>query len=369
MNLPDFESIDHEEFTRFVTQSTPDEIEFSISKMNLEQIKSVIQILDKGKNSNCKQKIRAAILGLNKRPQLEVASSQLSLDQVLELIDKTLQIEDKHHWKLSPIIVGLPFEVFSQLLNSASEKQLQLLQHEGVTEPVQHQITTLSHEFSNQIEQIENEIDRFCDEINNLNLEEIDREYVFEIHHRIGLFSEFFELCFQKANKALAIAWNTNRLDLIEILNKVKDSCQKYNIYGIGMPRGEKNLPSGLYSIIEDKLFSVYGNPNDTFDPEALRDDEPAIEGLAKFSVWYLKDYWEMGLLPSVKDPDDLDLDLSKHSEIKRARFREELFAQAKKNLEKIGLSTVSDLKKAYIFNKRTLREYIQEQSVTHVND
>ena len=362
MDLPNFASIDLAELNNFVQKATPDEIESAISKMNTDQIKETVLQLDKGSDPKWKERTRAAILGLNTRPQLEAAANKLSVDQVIELLNKTLQVEDKHHWKLSPLLVGISFDVFAKLLSTASEEELLLIQHEGVTEPVQHQLTKMSHELNIQFEEIEKEIDTFYEEIERIDMEQINREDVLEMFHKIGLYSEFFERQFQKANKALAIAWNTNRPDLIEAFNKIKDSCHKYNVYGIGLPGKEETPSSGLYSRLEDKLFSVFGDPEDTADRDSLRDDEPAIEGLVKFSVWYLRDYWEMGLLPSIKSQKDLDLDLSKHSESERTRFREDLFAQAQENLEKIGLSTVSDLKKVFIFSKKTLQEYIQEQ-------
>jgi hypothetical protein len=362
VNLPELGSKSLEELSRYVEKASPNELEVAVSQMNIEQLQQTILQIDKDKDAKWKQKIRAVILGLNNRSQLEIAAAKLTVDQVIELIDKTLQLEDKHHWKLSPLLVGMQFEIFAQILSQASPSQLQVLQHEGVTEPVQHQLTALSHELSNQILEIETEIDRIDEELENLKLNEMDREDVLELQHQIGVYSEFFERCFQQANKALAIAWNTNRLDLIESLNKIKDSCQKYNIYGVGLPRNAESPATGLYNKIELKLFSIYGDPEDPSNREALRDNEPALEALVKFSIWYLRDYWELGLLPSVKRQEDLDLDLSKHSELERTHHREQLFTQAQNNLKHIGLATVSDLKNAYIFSKKTLREYIQEK-------
>lgn len=351
-----------DDFRQLIEKATPGELEAIISQLTDDQIITTIKAIDAENCSNWRQKIRSAILGLNQRSQLEAAASVLSTGQVNELIEKTLQIEDKHHWKLSPILVGMRFEVFQQLLESSTQQELQLLQHEGVTEPVQHQLTALGHELTHQIEAVEDEIDQLDEEIEAIDLENLSGEDVFELHHRFGVYSEFFERRFQLANKALAIAWNTNRLDLIETMNKIKDSCQKYNNYGIGLPRREEGPATGLYSKLDHKLFSVYGDPQDPFDREGLQDEEPAIEALAKFSIWYLRDYWELGILPSVKREEDLDLDLAKHSETERANYQERLFSDAQKNLKTIGLSTVSDLKNAYIFSKKTLREYIQEK-------
>lgn len=360
-NLSNLDCIPKEEFSVFISKISPNELELVISSMSNEQLKLTFQQMNKNLDPKWKLKTRSAILGLNNRPQLEIAASALSVDQMIELIDKTLQVEDKHHWKLSPLLVGLSFEVFKQLLLQASDFQLQVLQHEGVTEPVQHRLTILSHEMSNQIKEIERELDLLDEEIEQLDINTLSREDVFELQHRFEIYAKFFENKIQCANKALAIAWNTNRLDLIESLNKIKDSCQKYNLYGIGQPHSQESSATGLYKKLEGKLFSVYGKPDENMDREALYDSEPAIEALVKFSLWYLRDYWEIGLLPTICNVEDLDVDLQKYSETERVLHREKLFKEAKENLEKIGLKTVLDLKNAYIFSKKTLQGYIQE--------
>ena len=96
-----------------------------------------------------------------------------------------------------------------------------------------------------------------------------------------------------------------------------------------------------------------------------MKDDEPAVEGLVKFSVWYLKDYWELGLLPGVEKQADLDIDMEKHTEAERAEYREKLFTLARDTLDQVGLSTVGDLKNAFIFSKQTLQEYINQKKIT----
>jgi len=96
-------------------------------------------------------------------------------------------------------------------------------------------------------------------------------------------------------NKALQLAWNSNRVDLIEKLSTAKETCQKFVISIIGHPRHAVNPPTGLYARLEARLNAVFGNPSDPNDIEAAGNDEPAMEALVKFSIWYLKDYWDLG--------------------------------------------------------------------------
>ena len=211
------------------------------------------------------------------------------------------------------------------------------------------------------IKKLEEEIDSFDQRLDLIKVEELSRIAILELNKQIDKFSIDFNALHERANKALAIAWNTNRLDLIESFSKVKDSCQKYTAYGIGEPKTLRAAATGLYGKLDQSLFAVFGDPKDPSDLEALKETEPAMEALVKFSVWYLKDYWEMGLLPSVTNQEDLDLNMEQHTETERAAYREKLFNEVKKNLQKIGLFSVSDLKKAHIFSKKTLHEYIEE--------
>jgi len=361
---PNLKKMDMDALKTYVAKASPDELKICIASMSAEQIKAAIKQIDKGKDPKWDQKVESAVLGLSDRSQLEVAAANLSVEQLIHLINTTLQVQSKQHWKLSPVLIAIPFSVFSQCLAFCSEKELQVLQHEGVTEPVQHQLTSLSHEYLNQLQQIEKEINRFYQGIEHINVQELGRDDASEMFYKISVYSQFFENMFQNAGKALAIAWNTNRLDLIESFNQIKDSSQKYNQFAIGIPSEDTFAPSGLYAHLEKKLFAVYGDEDagSGFDREALHDDEPAIEGLVKFSIWYLQDYWEIGLLPQIKNPEELDLDLSKYSEEQRKQHREKLFSLAQKNLKKIGLATVHDLKRAYIFSNKTLRSFIEER-------
>ncbi len=359
MKAPDFQKCTLESALQYVKNAHPDDIESNIANMTIEQISNVIININEKNDDKWREKTKAIILGLNKRPQLEAAGKTISVKQTLELINNILQIEDKHHWKLSPLLVGLPHETFSEIILQATDNQLHIFQHEGVTEPVQHHLTTLTHEMTRIIEKMELEIDTSDMEIENIDPSNLGRDDVFEYIHKIDTFGSTFQRLFFQTNQALSIAWNTKRLDVIENLNKIKDSCQKYSIYGLGCPRSPNAVATGLYAKLENKLFLIFGDPENPSDFEALNDDEPAIEALIKLSVWYLKDYWKIGLLPSVKNISELDVDMEKHSESERAKHREKLFAEAKNNLKALGLSTLNDLKDNYIFSRLTLEEYI----------
>jgi hypothetical protein len=53
---------------------------------------------------------------------------------------------------------------------------------------------------------------------------------------------------------------------------------------------------------------------------------------------------------------------LAKHTEAERMEHRESLFTLARKTLEKLGLTSVNNLKEANIFSKKTLKEFIEQE-------
>ena len=338
-------------------------IETQISKLLPQELLSLVVYLTPDNDPHWQGKIVAAVSGLNDRSTLETAGSALSDVQALQLIDTLLQPGSGHHWKLSPLLVGMPHATFLQLLAHASPPQLTVLQHEGTMNSVQHQLTTFCHDMTQKIVDMEQEIDTFTIEIENLNTNDLDRDDVLEMQHRIDLFGLFFQRLLDLAKKALAIAWNTKRPDLIESINKIKDSCQKYLLYGIGIPRADSEPPTYLYATLEGRLFRIFGDPETPQDYEAAQEEEPAMEGLMRLSVRYLQDYWDAGLLPSVKNAAEIEAHNRDASEEQRARYRDKLFAEAKGQLQRVGLYTVADLKRACIFSKKTLHEFISQRS------
>lgn len=358
--VPDFKTAPLEDVEKFVTHCSPEELENYIAQMDNAQIRATVIKINETNDGNWRKKTRAVVVGLSDRSQLETVGEALTIPQIFELLDTTLCLEDKHHWKLSPILVGMTHEIFSKFLLFGTAKEISILKHESVTEPVQHHLTLLSHELANQIKDLEIQMQGLSKEIELLNIIELGRNEAQAFANRIDELSLTFHHLLEKTNIVLSLAWNTNRLDLIESLNVTKDHCQKSLLYGIG----NKHNPNaqGLYNEFKQRLFRIYGDPLQSEKIESLHEDEPAIEGLSKLEVWYLRDYLDLGLLPGVKKPEELDLDLSQHTESERMKHREKLFALARHTLEKIGLSTVNDLKEANIFSKKTLKEYIDQE-------
>lgn len=369
MDIPDFSSCQNEDIIQFASEATPAEIEKAINLLSEKQASLLFSTINDHTDKNWRKKTQAAIIGLTSRTPIEKLGSVITLAQFFSLLDSCLQVENSHHWKISPLLVGMPHEMFIEVIETIEENQLQVFKDESVTEPIQHHLTTLAHHLENEIEEGEFRIDQLYERVDQFQVEDAGLYDVLEIIKEVELNLVFFERRYQISNKALAIAWNTNREDLIESLNSIKKSYHKFILYGLGSPRSDHQEPTGIFQLLEETLFAVYSNHSNLRNAAAVRESEPATEGLAMLSVWYLRDYWDLGLLPQVKDKTHLDLDLNKHSEIERVHYREELFSKVKENLALIGLSTVKDLKDRYIFSKKSLQEYIQENQKKLLNN
>lgn len=360
MNSIDLSSVQPIEVAAKFIDMSNDEIRLVIAQLNPEQLSAVISYMNEKNTPYWKGKTRAIILGLSDRTQLESAGRYLSAAQILDFFESSLLTREDNFNKLLAILVGMTHQTFSQLLLDVSDDQLPVLLQTSFSEPLQHQITVFIHELNNRYLLFTEELDALFSDIQNLPTENIGRNEIISIKNRINDLSLEFNIELEKMRNALRIAWNSHRVDLIENLSALKEKYLHTLNNFIGYPVTAQD-PTGLYNLLKEHTNTVFGNPENLNDPESLSNDEACIDALVKFSVWYLKDYWEVGLLTKIKNEDELELDPHSHSEQERLEYRDQLFSDVKENLEKLHLSTLKDLKKADIYSKRALIEYIQE--------
>lgn len=322
---------------------------------NSSKSKATEQLRQQAKEWTNSNALFDAINQISDPHSLEITGSALSLPQFLALLDH--EGINTLHEKLSPLFVGMTTATFRALLENASQSQLKLLKQEAVTEPLQHQLTLLTDTLSNDVIAFGNDIFTKELELNTLPLAEITPADIQAHMNDIESLAEKGLDLLPIFNKALTIAWHTNRTDLIEHLSYAKEFCQKSIADVVGSARTPDHSPSGLWAILEKRLNSVYEEFEGS--TKTLQDDVPAMEALSKFSVWYLKDYWEIGLLPQVAGPAELELNPETHPEKECLEYREGLVLAAKHKLEQLGLFTLADLKKAQIYSRKALQGYI----------
>lgn len=276
------------------------------------------------------------LLNISDRHQLETLGKTLPPAQIIQLIELH-EVLGFDNWKLASILLGMPIDLFSQLILLASGPQLSLLKLEVFSVPIQFQLTNLAHLLGAQIDGVFLEIEDLEKRIQNLPLNEINTADLLPLEKDIENLLEANKTMQSIIQKALKLVWNTDRIDLIELLSHSKERCYKSKLL-LGISSIEGDHPTGLFQQLENKLRSVYGLQG---EPEALLDSDPAIEGLRRIGIKYLADYVEVGLVPMKKYED------------------RELMSEVVKKLDGMGLFSVKNLKQAAIFSKKSLREFI----------
>lgn len=305
-----------------------------------------------------KDKLAAAISGLNDKAHLEAAGRALSLNQSHEIftyINRDVTILDK----LPPLFVGMSHQTFCEVLLTLTPDQLDLLKQEALTEAIQHHLTLVTNELIDKTEEFGTLITRIGREISTLPLENIT-------HKEINIISKKIEDSIDDAineikiaNNALAIAWNTLRIDIIDQLSQSKEDLQRMLYHDFGSQRTEDHPAIGLHALLEDRLNTIFIDALSDDMIKSLPDETPAIEALVKFGIWYDQDYIDIGLLPNKSQDDNDDNDTP--SLMSRQAQREETYLQVTAKLKDLGLNTLKDLKENKIFSKKALLVYINQ--------
>jgi len=290
--------------------------------------------------------------------QLELVGVALTPEQFICVLDF---LNDKHtayNEKLIPILAGLSHEVFFQALPNLQPAAITVLQHESITIPIQLHLTALTLEKFKMLDQLAALVLTLEALIEAINLENIGFTDIQEIEEKIDFLSLAVDTELNSLNKALSLAWNSDRIDLIEKLSLLKETIQKYSTFSIGNKKqqgeGSAIHAAGLYARLDNKLNCIY---------EGIHENIPAIEALAKLSIWYIQDYYEVGLLPEIESEKFLGLDSATHSEKERVEYREDLIGKVKNRLKAYGLLTIEDLKNAKIYSKKALKEYTTDKN------
>jgi hypothetical protein len=266
--------------------------------------------------------------------KIEEIAPTLTVKQFITILSLP---ENQRH--LSPILVGLSPTVFFHTLQKIHTNQIAALKLESQSEPLQHQIILLIHLLEKEENHIQQQIAELEATIQHLDPAQMHSKDLVDIVHAINQLRREDLAKLPAIDNALELLWNANRIDLIEKLSLLKERLLREMIFQIG----HAHPPTGLFEKLEKVLSKVY--LSESTGP--LNDEEPAIDGLANFSIWYPRDYWEIGLLPQLKNCLELDNNPQK------------LMEEVQANLKKLNIGTVGELKKANIYSKHMLKEHI----------
>lgn len=341
-----------QEASTFLFQSSIEELQKEASLLSPSHLTVCISLLQNQEHRDTQERMNAIVKAIEEPSRLEAIGKGLSLNQFLKILssisEHILPLE-----KLSPLLVGLSPLLFQQVLMNLDSKQLKILQQESSAEPLQHQLTLCMHAYEQFYLKSEQAILKEQKTIEEINVSKLTYSILFQIEKDIQTLKTSLEEVLIAIDQSLAITWTSNRLDLIQHFNQLKDHFHYQLHQQIGSPFSANHASTGLYKILEEKLSAVFGS--------SVKDNDAAIEGLTQFSIWYLNDYWDIGLLPAIKNSNELELDSAKHNEKERLQHREALLSQVQQNLYKLHLRQVGDLKKSKIFSKDMLKEFISK--------
>lgn len=325
---------------QFFSQSSLEEFRKTIPSLAFPDLVEGLTILQTQPTENGKNKLEHVFSYVTSGVELESLSKHFSPESFLcflEFIIKQPQFQDQ----LTFVLIGLPPSVFSQALHLLTEKHLILLQIASKIEPLQYQLTQFYHEGETLKQHVEQRVQLFKQELLTIMTEQMTpdllQNLIGNIDHLRNLLIDYLE----RASAALAIVWHTDRIDLIEKLSSMNESIQHQLSHLIGHSAFDHLPASGLYAFLEQNLSNIFDS--------TLNDDDAAIEGMTRLSVWHLKDYAELGLLPSMQSHD------------KELVAKQTLNSLVQVQLERLGIGKVRDLKKFHLFSKYLLKDYIEK--------
>lgn len=279
---------------------------------------------------------------LRDRKEIEAFSKNLTAQDLLYILQKQKANAADGVDKLAILLNGISPETFSLMFSMISKEELELLKAPKLIEPIQLQLTFLSHSLECKLNNLIDEIVETEREWDKLDFNQCSTADLMEMVSTIKKHAENFNQIHPLLEKALKLAWNTNRKDLIKSLSHTKERLDHIYITAIGYPESDRAKATGLYDHINSGIKRVYHDGR----LEVLQDKDPSLEGIILLGVISLKDFREMGLL-------------SKTESFKLQGIEESLLDQIQKILESIGLHTIADLKKKWICSKSTLKEYV----------
>lgn len=344
MSHPDFTLLSPEDAAKLAIKLSVKDLRRSILLLSLQQIQATVAILIADRDVEWRVKIREFLFVLSDRSQLEALGSVLSPQQLAELLSVCVESKALHS-KLEFLLVTLPQNVFEITLHLIDEKRLRVLKDLANTESIQHHLTLLIHELSSLSEGHIDDLEELQQQIKSYDLKSIRQLEIDNFIRQIEDAAYFFHEGLYTLNRALSLAWNSTRGDLIERLTQLKESWLRLLHYTIGRPSSDLNPATALYQILESRLCYLY-------ESEKLKDSDPAMEGLTALGLWVLQDYWEVGLLP---------LQTKLTCQEKERPILEKLTLKVEQNLATINLHTVADLKRERIFSRNMLMRYIQK--------
>ena len=337
---------------KFVSESSLEQFSMALPQFSFSDLAESFILLQKQPTRESTSKFDSLFQFVDSPATLEILGQHFSIPHFSSFLE-FLDHHPSYQNRLNFILVGLRPLVFSQVLNLLQNNHLNYLKHEGLLEPLQYHLTQFIHEGESLQEEVAKEVQQFTQELQSINPLELTPDMLTALIQQIDALRNRFLDYLERTSTALSIVWHTDRIDLIEKLSSLNETLQHQLTSMIGHRRFDHLSSAGLYSILEQILSNIFDS--------TLKDDDASVEGLTRLSIWYLKDYWELGLLPSIHRIQEIELDAHRYNEEERLAHQQRLFSLVQQQLERLHIGKVGNLKKAYLFSKPLLQAYINK--------
>lgn len=350
MPTPSFDSL--VDLQLFLSTCSKEQFQEKLALFSLAELAACVTLLQMQFVPEAESKLHHLLEFIDSHISWELISQHFSISSFISFLEFIAQ-HPQYQNRLTFILIGLDPLIFSQSLSLLQNNHLAILRQEGLLEPLQYQLMQFTHEGEILRQEIEQNVQQFQEDLSSIKPEELTQKTLKTLRNRIENFRDQFLNYLERASTALAIAWHTDRVDLIEKLSSINESIQHQLALFIGHPNFNKLAATGLYAFLENFFSNIFDS--------SLKNDDAAIEGLTRLSIWHLKDYWELGLLPSIQRPEELDLDPQKHSEKERLDYQQKFIALVQMQLSRLRIEKVKDLKKFHLFSKSLFKTYIEQ--------
>ncbi len=341
-------------FKNRVLQSTLDEFKEALLHFSMLEMGHSFLLLQSKPQNDSQNKQESLFQFIDHPSMLEALGSHLFSENFLAFLN-FLDQHPSYLNRLPFVLVGLSPAVFSESLPDLQDNHLLLLKHESLSEPLQYHLTQLVHEGEFLLQRTEQAVQQLEKEFLSVKPERLTTESLNALFQQITFLDKPLIHYLERVQKALSIAWHTDRLDLIERFSWVNEALHHQRLQAIGYPASDHLLSTGLFLTLEKHLSKI-------FDTAPLEDTDAALEGLTRLSIWHLKDYWELGLLPSIQNTEQLTGDSSQEEE--QLAHQHRLFAIVQQQLDRLEISNIGALKKKHLFSKALLKSYITKNQV-----
>ncbi len=161
--------------------------------------------------------------------------------------------------RLIPLIASIPQTVFSDGFGLMTETHMRVLRDLAAEEPIQHHLTLLMHGWAHDAEEKAKLLEQLRKQIAGYDVEAVSRSDYDQFKSSIDEMALYFHQRVDLLNKALALAWNTSREDLIDRLTTLKESWLRYMAEVVGKPASEME-GSQAYQELDAHFQLVFGN-------------------------------------------------------------------------------------------------------------